>query len=137
MAGHRHRGSHTGYYVVGQEITLPVSARHARGIDRILSRSRAFHGRVASAGQVQVEIGNARHQPWLEQFLAWWDRGLRAWLATAGQDDSLTFTCELGPQPYAIAGPDGRDLTDRWQDAQTMRALVAELWSKTSATAAA
>ena len=96
------------HYVVGQEITLPVSARNQAMVDRILAHAQGFHGRVASSGQVQVEIDFLCHAPSLEQFLIWWRQGFRCWLAQAGPADSLTFTCELGPKPYAISGPDGQ-----------------------------
>jgi hypothetical protein len=40
----------------------------------------------------------------------------------------LTFLCELGPPPYAITGSDGRELSDRWQDALVMKDMVRSLW---------
>jgi hypothetical protein len=65
------------HYVVGQELTLPVAEASQRHIRRILDRSGAFHGRVASSEQVQVEISFPRHKPWLELFLDWWAYGLQ------------------------------------------------------------
>ena len=45
--------------------------------------------------------------------------------APAGEPgDSLTFTCELGPKPYAISGPDGNDLSDRWAEAKLLKARI-------------
>jgi hypothetical protein len=42
----------------------------------------------------------------------------------------LTFLCELGPPPYAITGPDGAELSDRWQDSLVMKDMVTALWQR-------
>jgi hypothetical protein len=43
----------------------------------------------------------------------------------------LTFTTELGPpQWYAITGPDGEELSDRWQEALDMKELVRSIWRR-------
>ena len=124
------------HYVCGQEMNLPISARNEELIDRILSSTRAFHGRVSSSQQVQIEISFDCHQQWLNQFMRWWERGFQRWLARAGEADSLTFTCELGPAPYAITGRDGRDRSNRWEEAQQMRDLIRACWNElTDATA--
>jgi hypothetical protein len=120
------------HYVCGQEMNLPVTARNQELIERVLHNSQAFHGRVASSQQIQLEIGWACHQPWVEQFMSWWAWGFDDWLQRASPCDSLTFTCELGPAPYAICGPDGQDRSDRWQDAQFMRQLIRDLWMQVS-----
>lgn len=118
------------HYVCGQEMNLPITPRNQELVERVLANTQAFHGRVSSAEQMQLEWGFAIHQPWVQQFMQWWQHGFTNWLSRAAQGDSLTFTCELGPAPYAISDADGRDRSDRWQDAQAMRAAVHSLWQQ-------
>jgi hypothetical protein len=117
------------HYLVGREFAWPVSDENNALIKRILDNSWAFHGRVASREQVQIEVSFAHHKPWLDLFLDWWAYGFASWRKRAGVDDSLTFTCELGPNPYAITGADGNELSDRWSDALLLREHVRKLWT--------
>ena len=121
------------HYVCGQEMTLPISARNEEGMQRVLQHATAFHGRVASSEQVQVEIGFDCYQPWVDLFANWWRQGFAGWLSRAGAADSLTFTCELGPAPYAITDSHGIDRSNRWDDAQHMRRMVARIWAELAA----
>lgn len=118
------------HYVCGQEMTLPISPVNQAMIARILRHAHGFHGRVASAEQIQIEIGFDCHRPWVDQFMTWWAMGFSDWLGRGAPGGSLTFTIELGPKPYAISGADGNDLSDRWQDAQRLHQMVRELWSR-------
>ncbi|KMM78284.1 sugar phosphate isomerase/epimerase family protein [Pseudomonas deceptionensis] len=116
------------HYVVGRELPETATAEDDELIQRILRHSWGFHGRVASSGQVQVPISFARHRPWLDRFIGWWRYGIEDWLARSDTPSSLSFTCELGPPPYAITGADGRDITDRWAEALMLKELIRGVW---------
>jgi len=123
------------HFLVGREFATPVSDEHHAMIHRVLDNCWALHGRVASREQVQVEVSFPHHKMWLDLFLDWWEYGMRSWRRRAGPDAALSFVCELGPQPYAIAGPDGNDLSDRWGDALIIREAVEARWQKVAASA--
>jgi hypothetical protein len=119
------------HFLVGREFAMPISAENQAYMQRIIDNCWAFHGRVASREQVQVEISFPHNKLWLELFLSWWEYGFKSWRRRASPDESLAFVCELGPQPYAIAGPDGNDASDRWLEALLMKDAIRALWNRT------
>ncbi len=121
------------HIMVGREFSVPISPENQIYMRKIIDSSWAFHGRVASREQVQVEISFPVHRQWLEIFLGWWDYGFRSWSRRAGPDDSLAFVCELGPRPYAIVDRDGNDTTDRWEEALLLKRAVEALWNNSGA----
>ena len=120
------------HIMVGREFSVPISPENEIYMRKIIDNSWAFHGRVASREQVQIEISFPVHRQWLEIFLEWWDYGFRSWARRAGPDDTLAFVCELGPRPYAIVDRDGNDTTDRWEEALLLKRAVEALWNNCS-----
>jgi hypothetical protein len=120
------------HFLVGREFSVPISAENQAFMHQVIDHCWAFHGRVASREQVQIEISFPHHRPWLDIFLDWWEYGFRSWRRRAGPDASLVFVCELGPKPYAITGPDGNDTTDRWREALMLKDHARALWEKTA-----
>lgn len=118
------------HYLVGREFAWPVDDVNHALIHRILDKTWGIHGRIASREQVQISLGFPQHQGWVSLFMGWWDYGIRSWKKRAGPDATLTFLCELGPPPYAITGPDGNELSDRWQEALAMKDMIRALWDR-------
>lgn len=118
------------HYVVGREFWYPVSDEDHRLMHRIIDNCWGFHGRVASREQVQIQIGFPHHKHWVDVFMGWWERGFRQWRRKAGPHETLTFLCELGPPEYAITGPDGYELSDRWQEAGMLKDMALDLWQR-------
>jgi hypothetical protein len=118
--------------VVDREMRLPPSEQDAFYIRRILEHADCFQGRVASREQVQVPIGFPQHQGWAQQFRDWWAEGFATWRASHGDQDTLVFLCELGPPPYAITDANQEELSDRWEEALTIRDWVRELWTSSA-----
>ena len=116
------------HYPVAGEMELPLRDDQLAAIERILRNCRNFHGRISTTHQVQVAFDAPQHIAWRDQHIAWWRRGFELWLQKAAANDVLTFMCELGPPPYAITAPDGRELSNRWDEAQRLRDIVRALW---------
>jgi len=125
------------HVLVGREFAFPVSDENHALVHRILDNAMAFHGRIATREQVQIEISFPHHRPWIDLFLGWWDYGFRSFRQREGADREICFTCELGPKPYAITGRDGNDTTDRWAEALLIREWVQALHSRIEAESAA
>lgn len=118
------------HYLVGREFSWPVSDENHALMHRILDQSWAFHGRVASREQVQIELSFEPHRMWVDLFLGWWGYGFASWRRRAGADDTLAFTCELGPKPYAIIDRDGNDTTDRWAESLLLQDMIRKVWAE-------
>ncbi len=115
------------HYVVDREFWFPLSGRDLGLISRILQRSDSFQGRVASRQQIQLQLAFAQHQKWVNLFKGWWREGLASWRARNVSGDCI-FVCELGPPEYAMTGPDGREMSNRWEEALLIKSWVQAIW---------
>jgi hypothetical protein len=117
------------HYVVDREMPCPPPPYLQALVTKVLSRSDSLQGRVAARGQIQVALGFAQNAKWVALFREWWREGMAAWHARhAGQDAALVFLCELGPPDYAITDAQGRELSDRWEEALLLARWARETW---------
>jgi len=117
------------HYVIDREMRLPLTETDREYMHRVLQRSDCFQGRIANREQVQVQIDFPQHQDWVRQFREWWKEGIDMWRRRNNEDATLIFLCELGPPPYAMTDANQAELSDRWQEALTIRLWVEEIWS--------
>ncbi len=122
------------HYVIDREMRLPLCARDHAYIHRILERSDCFQGRISNREQIQIQIGFPQHQQWVEQFKSWWRDGIHMWRERSDENATLVFLCELGPPPYAMTDASQAELSDRWQEALTIRSWVEQIWAETGLT---
>ncbi|MGE1156065.1 sugar phosphate isomerase/epimerase family protein [Pseudomonas kitaguniensis] len=116
------------HYVVGRELPEPGASEDDEQIRTILRHSWGLHGRVASSEQVQVSLDFPQHQAWVQRFTDWWRYAIEDWLRRPDASHSLSFTCELGPPPYAITDAQGHEISDRWAQALKMKSLIRKVW---------
>ena len=122
------------HFVVDRELRIPLNQRDQGFMDRVLSRSDCFQGRVANREQVQVQIDFPQHLEWVETFKAWWRTGIQGWRERSRSDDTLYFLCELGPPPYAITDAEQNELSNRFHEALTIKSWIEEIWRDTEVT---
>lgn len=115
------------HYIVDREFKLPLAPWERGLIGRCIARCDSFQGRVASRQQVQLQIDFPQHAKWVELFTSFWREGFADWRARNASGD-LLFLCELGPPEYAMTGPDGREMSDRWAEALALKAVAEGIW---------
>jgi len=120
------------HYVVDREFWHPLSERDLGLISRVLERSDSFQGRVASRQQIQLQLDFPQHAKWVELFQGWWREGLASWRAR-NDAGTCVFLCELGPPEYAMTGPDGREMSNRWEEALVIKGWVEDIWAELDA----
>lgn len=120
------------HYVIGREMACQLRPRDAEHMSRILARSDSFQGRVAGRGQIQLQLDFPQNQKWVDQFKAWWREGFTSWEAR-NDSGNCVFLCELGPPDYAITGPNGKEMSNRWNEALQIKGWVESIWTDTSA----
>ena len=117
------------HYVVDREFWFPLSEHDLNLMTRILQRSDSFQGRVASRQQIQLQLDFPQNKKWVDLFKGWWREGLADWRARNPSGDCI-FVCELGPPEYAMTGPDGREMSNRWKEAQLIMGWVRDIWDE-------
>jgi hypothetical protein len=119
------------HYVLGRELSLPMTNEFTGHFDKLIDRSDCFQGRIANREQIQIPIAFPQHAEWVDLFKSFWATGFKSWRARSADDAELVFLCELGPPHYAITDANGLEMSDRWQEALIIKQWVEQIWDKT------
>ena len=118
------------HFVVDRELQLPVSAPDTKYFSQVIERSDSFQGRISNNQQIQIPLDFKQSEPWVKQYLIWWEQGFSSWSARNTSEGILRFLVELGPPPYAITDVNQRELSDRWFEGLMIRQWIQSLWEK-------
>jgi len=119
------------HFTVGREFSSPITELVHSQVESVLDRSLALQGRIGTREQIQVPLHFPQHLKWTEQFIHWWRYGITSWKNRSSEHATLNFLCELGPPEYALTDQNGRELSDRWQEALWMKDQIRSLWLST------
>lgn len=126
------------HYYCGQEMPCGGLERKLEFMAPILDRVAFLHGRIASAGQMQMPVDDVRSRPlaasggtdYFADFRRIWTRAMRGFQQHAQAGDVLIFSPELlsGASYYARLFPDATgklvEETDRYQQALLYRDIA-------------
>jgi len=83
----------------------------------ILDRTSVIQCRISDGDSVQVDVGDGTSEL-AQQWIELWAEIMRRWPASKT------------PAPYSIHDPEGRELSDRWEQALVMKKPTELAWQK-------
>ena len=72
---------------------------------------------------MQVDVGDGSSEL-AQQWIELWAEIMRRWLKNTHPGEILPVGPELGSAPYSIHDPEGRELSNRWEQALVMKKLT-------------
>jgi hypothetical protein len=117
------------YFVAGEIGGTPGPEAMAH-LEVLMDRAVMLDGRVSNGQQVQIDLGPGGEGEHTRLFASLWKRVMAAWLTTARRGDLFPFRVELGPPNYAIRDPQGREISDRWEQQKLLGRLAERLWNE-------
>ena len=135
------------HWYTGQDMAASEVNEKLDRLAPVIERVRYLHGRIASQGCVQVDVGDGRSDDApVSHFREIWTRVFRGFIAGAADDPvpapglEIGFAPELLPGEFGYArfvpGPDGslREEGDRWEQALVLTRIATESFAVAAGT---
>ena len=133
------------HWYTGQDMAVSDVNAKLDLLAPVIDRVRYLHGRIASPGCVQIDVGDGRsHDAPVSHFREIWTRVFRGFISGAADDPvpapglEIGFAPELLPGEFGYAryvpGPDGslQEESDRWEQALVLTRLASECFDTAS-----
>lgn len=117
------------HYIVAYELGFGLPKEYKPAFDTVFAHSCMIDGRVSNGEQVQIDVGPEGKNPHAERFAGYWKSIMTAWLQRAKPGDIFPFRTELGPPDYAVVDLDGREISDRFEQAKVLKRLAIRTWN--------
>ena len=131
------------HWYTGHDLPFGDFAAKLDPLQPVFDRVRYLHGRIGTAGCIQVDIGDgeANAQPHVEHFRDLWTRSVAGFVRTAQSDLVPALDLEIGFAPELLApefgygrlvpGPNGdlREEADRWEQAIVLARIASECFA--------
>jgi hypothetical protein len=126
------------HWYTGHDLPIGDFPAKVEAMAPVLDRVRYLHGRIATSGCIQVDVGDGdpAGAPSVPHFQTLWTRAFEGFVATVADDpvspegSQIGFAPELLPPEFGYArlvpGPDGavREEGDRWSQALVLTELA-------------
>ncbi|HXG64468.1 MAG TPA: TIM barrel protein [Blastocatellia bacterium] len=118
------------HYVVAGEMGGKLSPQAEEAFDALLRRAPMLDGRISNGQQVQIDVGPKAESNYAKTYAQLWKRAMVYWLKSAKPGDLFVFRVELGPPSYSILDLQGKEISNRWEQALALRALAETIWNE-------
>jgi len=120
------------HWYTGQEMWNGGIERKWEFLAPVFERVRFLHGRIGTAGAIQVDVGDGGNGVHVDHFREMWTRAFAGFLKSATPGDYIVFSPELLEPAiwYArtITDADGteREECDRWEQSRVLTRIAQE-----------
>jgi sugar phosphate isomerase/epimerase len=118
------------HWYTGQEMVYGGFEAKAAFIRPVIERAGFLHGRIGTPGCMQVDSGDGdpTGRPYVGHFRHLWTEVFRAYLRRPASGPFCFATELLGPEIYYARVFDGREESDRWQQALVLVRMAKECY---------